>query len=261
MKLYRITTLLKYYYHVSINSADRIFDVFYWPILDLLIWGFMTYFITGISKVNLVSMILGGIVLWVFIWRTSQDFVVYLLENWWSHNIYHLFATPLKKSEMVISLCILGVLRSLMAFIVLSVLSFLLYKFNIFTFNFLHLSFLIMILLIFAWGIGMFISSLVFWFGTRVQVLAWSTIWIIQPFSCVFYPLSSLPPWAATIANLFPTSHIFEALRASLAGSPLDYGSLLYALIFSLVLMVITGSLLVKAMNSAKKQGTFAKPE
>ncbi len=261
MKWHRIAAMLKYYYHVSISSADRIFDIIYWPILDLLIWGFMTHFITGISEVNILSMILGGIVLWVFIWRTSQDFVVYLLENWWSRNIYHLFATPLKKSEMVISLCILGLVRSMVSFLVLSVLSFLLYKFNVFSFNYLHLSLLISILLIFGWGVGMFVSSLVFWFGTRVQVLAWSTIWIIQPFSCVFYPLSALPEWAALVAKILPTTHVFEALRASLAGLPISYGSLAYAFVASLILVGITGTLLVHAMNTAKKVGTFAKPE
>jgi ABC-2 type transport system permease protein len=261
MKWHRIKAMLLNHYYVSTSSADRLFDIFYWPVLDILIWGFMTHFIQGISEVNVLQFILGGIVLWVFVWRGSQDFTVYILENFWSRNIYHLFSTPIKKMEFMVSLCILGVIRSLVAFTFMSILGFLLYKFNIFSFNWAHAMIFIGILLIFSWGLGLLISSFIFWFGTRVQVLAWSTVWIIQPFSCVFYPLEALPSWAANIARILPTTHIFEGLRGSIAGQPLNVGSMIYALVFCLVFLAVAAFIVTKSINSAKRQGSFAKPE
>ncbi|MFH1275770.1 MAG: ABC transporter permease [Candidatus Woesearchaeota archaeon] len=261
MKLHRISAMLLNYYYGTIHSIDRLFDVFYWPILDIFIWGFMTYFIQGISEFNILSVILGGILLWVFLWRSSQDLVVYLLENFWSRNVYHLFASPLRTSELVVSLCIMGFIRSFIAFSVMAILSYLLYQFNIFTFNILHFLMFIGILFVFAWGIGMLISSFIFRWGTRVQVLAWSTIWIIQPFSCVFYPLSALPKWAAKIAYILPTTHIFEGMRASLNGLPINYYNLIYSLIFSIGFLLITASILAKAIRSSKRKGSLAKPE
>lgn len=261
MKWHRIKALLRNYYYFSINSVDRIFDVLYWPILDILIWGFMTHFISGISDFNLLSVILGGIIMWVFVWRGAQDIVVYLLESYWSRSIYHLFITPVRGSEMIVSLCLLGVLRSLVSFALLGTLSFFLYSFNILTFNPVHALMFIAILLLFAWGVGFFVSSLVFIFGSRVQVLAWSVIWILQPFSCVFYPLSALPPWAASIAQFLPTTHVFEGIRASMNGLPLDVSSLLYAFVGSVVFVILMGIWLTKSIKIARRIGTFAKPE
>ncbi len=261
MKFYRVKAMLLNYYYASINSLDRIFDIIYWPVLDIFIWGFMTHFIQGISDFNILNVILGGILLWVFLWRSSQDLVVYLLESYWSRSIYHLFITPLRSSEFVISLAILGLVRSLAAFSVMSILSYLLYGFTIFQFNMWHIAMLIGILILFAWSLGIFISSFVFFFGSRVQVLAWSVIWIIQPFSCVFYPLSALPNWAAKIAVLLPTTHVFENLRASINGLPLDYHGIIYSLIFIAIFFLITSTLLVYSIKRARMKGNFAKPE
>ena len=202
-----------------------------------------------------------GNLLWVFLWRSAQDLVVYLLESFWSRSIYHLFVTPLKSSEFVTSLAILGVVRSFVAFSVMSILSYFLYNFTIFQFNLWHIAMLIGILILFAWCIGIFISSFIFFFGTRVQVLAWSVIWIIQPFSCVFYPLSALPNWAANIAILLPTTHVFENLRASINGMPMDYGGIIYSLVFIAIAFVLTSTLLVYSIKRARKKGHFAKPE
>jgi ABC-2 type transport system permease protein len=261
MKLYRIKALLFTHFYFSLNSLDRIFDVLFWPVLDIFIWGFMTHFISGISEFNILNVILGGIVLWVFIWRSSQDLVVYLLENYWSRSVYHLFSSPVKGSELIVSLCILGFIRSIIAFVILSTLSFLMYGFNILAFNPYHLVMFIGILLIFAWGLGLLVSSFIFTWGTRIQVLAWSTIWVIQPFSCVFYPLSALPNWAAKIAIILPTTHLFEQMRASMNGLPINYGSILYAFIFSSFFLVACSFLVSYTILRSKRSGAFAKPE
>ncbi len=252
MKWYRIKALLLNYYYITLSSADRLFDIFYWPILDVLI--------QGISEFNIINSIMGGIVLWIFMWRASQDLVVYLLENYWSRSIYHMFISPIKKSELVISLCILGIGRSLVSFIVLNVVGFLLYKFSVFQFGYEFFLF-VGLLFIMGWAVGLLISSLVLKFGTRVQVLAWSVIWIIQPFSCVFYPLSALPAWAAAIAKVNPLTHIFEGMRTMMAGKEVVISSLGYSLIVSIGLLLVAAWIFVQAMNSAKKQGNFAKPE
>lgn len=261
MKLHRITAMLWNYYYSTIHSADRLFDVFYWPILDIFIWGFMTHFIQGLSEVRLINVILGGILLWVFIWRVSQDVGVYLLENFWSRNVYHLFASPLKNSELAISLFMVGVARSFIAFTVMATLSYILYHFQVLSFNLLHLSIFVFILFIFAWGIGLLISSFIFRWGSRMQVLAWSTIWILQPFSCVFYPLSALPPWAARIAVFLPTTHVFEGMRASLNGLPINIPSLGYAFLFSVIFLIISAWVLSLAIKRSKHRGLLAKPE
>ena len=132
MKLYRINALLLKYWYICIHRADRLFDVFYWPLLDVVLWGFASSFISGISEYNPLSMLLGGVILWVFIWRASQDISVFVLEDFWSRNLYHVFSSPVRISEHLTSIILVGFLRSLVTFTFLVIISYFMYSFNFF---------------------------------------------------------------------------------------------------------------------------------
>jgi len=111
----------------------------------------------------------------------------------------------------------------------------------------------------FGWIMGLLVTSFIMRFGQRIQVLAWSVVWVIQPFSCVFYPLSALPAWAAKVAVLMPTTHVFEAMRAAFAGNPVNYTSLWHSLIISVVLFIIMAVFLESSIKKARKTGLLAK--
>lgn len=261
MKFHRINALLLKYYYITINRVDRIFDIFYWPMLDIFIWGFMTIYIQKLSDINLLSLIFGGIILWLFIWRASQDIAVFVLEDFWSRNLYNLFTSPLRLNELMVSLMIQGLVKALLSFIFLSIVAFILYSFSIFELGILNLGLLVFVLLIFAWALGFFISSFVMRYGSRVQILAWSIVWIIQPFSCVFYPLEALPAWAQKISMLVPTTYVFENMRAVLTGASINYLSLFYSLLLAIGLFLLTSWFFYSSFKSAKKKGLLAKNE
>ncbi len=259
MKFYRIQALLWKYWYISINRIDRLFDIIYWPIIDLLAWGFATYFIKDISGINLLAMYLGGIILWVFVWRSSQDLTIYVLEDFWSRNLYNLFSSPVLASEILISIMFFAFLRAIATFLVLVILGWLLYSFNIFNIVSFYLPLFIAILVLIGWVLGMFVTGIVYIYGQRVQVFAWSMVWIVQPFSCVFYPLSALPPWAAAIARVNPVTHIFEAFRTVLAGGTVNVYSLVYSFVITIVLFGLSAIFLNYSIKIAKKKGLFTK--
>ncbi|MFH1053328.1 MAG: ABC transporter permease [Candidatus Woesearchaeota archaeon] len=261
MKLYRINALLLKYYYITINSLDRIFDIFYWPLIDLVIWGFASAYIRDISSYNLLSMFLGGIILWLFVWRSSQDIAVYILEDFWSRNLYHVFSSPIKISEQVISVILLGFFRALITFVVLIILAFFIYSFNLFTIPLYFIAISIVLLSLFGWAMGLFVTALIFIYGKRIQVLAWSVVWVIQPFSCVFYPLSALPGWAVPIAKVLPTTYIFESLRSVISNNTINYYWLLYALIIDIIFLLIMFLFLRFAFDRARTTGLLAKSD
>ena len=117
MKIYRINALLLKYYYISINSIDRIFDIVYWPVIDIIIWGFASYFIKDVSSVNLLAMLMGCLILWTFVWRSCQDIAVYVLDDFWSKSLYHVFSSPVRLSEHVISIMLLAFLRACVTFV------------------------------------------------------------------------------------------------------------------------------------------------
>lgn len=258
MKMHRINALLLKYFYISKNRLDRIFDLFYWPLIDLFVWGFATYFISDISEVNVLSMFMGGVILWLFVWRSTQDMAVYVLEEFWNRDLYNLYTSPIKLSEHITAIVLFGLARSVISFFLLFALALILYSFNIFQFG-VYLPLFVAILTLVGWLLGLFITSLIFRFGHRIQVLAWSLVWGIQPFSCVFYPLSSLPGWAQKIAVVLPTTHIFEAMRNVIQDVPVNWGSVLYAFLSTLVLLLLVGLMLFKAFNYAKRVGLIAK--
>ena len=261
MKLYRINALLLKYLYITKNSLDRVFDIAYWPILDIILWGFATAFIKDLSGVNLLSMIFGAIILWVFVWRSSVDMTVFILEDFWARNLYNLFTTPIRTSELVASIVIFAFQRSLISFVLQSTLAFLLYRFVIFDINLYAIALFAGILLMFGWAMGTFVTSFIFRFGQRIQVFAWSVVWILQPFSCVFYPLSALPIWAQKIASLMPATHVFEALRAVISGTAVNWSGIAYAIVVSILALIAGAYFLNSSIKHAKKTGLLARDE
>ena len=259
MKFYRIEALLLKYYYITINRIDRLFDIIYWPVIDLFIWGFAGFYIQALSDVNVLSMLLGGVILWIFVWRSSQDIAVFVLEDFWSRNLYHLFASPIKLSEHLISIIIVGLLRALTTFAILWPVGIMFYSFNILRISPLLIAVAVFLLTLFGWAVGLFIASFIFRFGQRIQVLAWSVTFLLTPFAAIFYPISALPQWAARIAVALPPAHIFEALRALINGNPVNYYGLVYAFTASFVFFIAMAFFLVLSFKKARKTGLLVK--
>ena len=262
MKWHRIEALLIKYYYISVNRLDRIFDIFYWPLMGMLLWGFTTYFIRDISdNSQILNIFIGGIILWTFYQRAMQDIGVYVLEDFWSRNLTNLLATPLQTSEYVAGVIILGFLRSLLTFIFLGLLGFLFYSFNIFSGGILVVVLFSIVLLLFGWFFGLFVASLIFRYGQKIQVFAWSVAWLIQPFSAVFYPLSSVPVWLQKISLLFPSTYAFEGMRHAFVTGEILWKNFWIALVIDVVLLIGAYLFFLRSVNVAKKTGLLTKME
>ena len=196
------------------HSYDRLADAFYWPMIDLFIWGLTGLYMQKIAPNGLFMMniLISGILFWLIVWRGQYEISVNLLEDLFNKNLINIFGSPLKFSEWLISFLIIGLLKAIMSLIFVSVAAFLLYRFRVGIFGFYLIPFFFLLIMM-GWWIGFFVSGMILRFGTRAQTLAWSTIALFAPFSAVYYPLSILPEWAQTIAKFIPSSYIFEGIR------------------------------------------------
>jgi ABC-2 type transport system permease protein len=247
---------------ICFHSLDRIFDIVYWPVISLLLWGFTSTFVsTTSSSSRVIEFFLGGAVLWSLFWRAQSDVGTFILEDFWSRNIYNLFASPVTPLELFCAIGLIGLLRCLLSLVFLSLLAWFLYAFNILLLGGIAIAVFTTELLLFGWVVGIVISALIFRYGLRIQVLAWSVGFIIQPFSCVFYPLESMPRWVQVIAVTLPTTHVFEGLRHAIATGELAVRPLLTALGLTLVLLVAALLFFQYALLQAKKQGLLTRFE
>lgn len=200
MKLHRIFAIFLRHIYNFRRSFDRLSDAFYWPTIDLIIWGLTSsYFVSlapGTAKIMIA--VIGGILFWVIPWRTQYEITVNVLVELWDKNLANIFVSPLKFSEWITSLILVGITKSLVSIAFASLVAFILYKVNIFMYGFYLIPFLFL-LLMFGWWVGFLVAAIILKFGSRVQTLAWTVPWAVAPFSAIYFPVSILPNWAQVI--------------------------------------------------------------
>ncbi len=223
MKTHRIIAILLRYIFLFKHSFDRLSDAFYWPTIDLLIWGLTSLYFRKFmpDQSYIVLVIMSGLLLWLVVWRGQYEITVNLLEDLWNKNLVNIFVSPLKFSEWISSFLLLGLIKAIISLSFASLLAFFLYKFKIFIFGFYLLPFFI-ILIMMGWWVGFIVAGIVLRYGTRLQTLAWAAIAVVSPFSAVYYPVSILPNWAQKIALFVPTSYVFEGAREVISKGHLD---------------------------------------
>lgn len=260
MKLYRIWGLTLRYLYLFKHSLDRLSDAFFWPTVDIILWGMTSSFFAKNLEGGgntLILGLLGGIILWIFPWRSQYEIAVNLLEDLWNRNLVNIFVSPVKFSEWVATLLLLGVGKAIISFTYASLLIYLLYSANILSVGLVLVPWAVL-LIMFGWVFGLLVAGIIMRYGTKIQTLAWTSIYIVAPFAAVYYPVSSLPLWAQNIARFVPASYVFEAMRASVNGSPLPLTNLIYPTVLCIVYFGLAIFMIYRSFNHILKRGLIS---
>ncbi len=239
MKLHRIWGVILRYNYLFKHSLDRQVDAFYWPTVDLVLWGLTSSYLAE-KAANIpfaVLMVISGLVLWIILWRGQYEFTVNILEDMWNKNLVNMFSSPLKLSEWIAAFVLLGIVKSAVSVSFAAGVAFVLYKANLFAFGFKLLPFLFLLLMT-GWWVGLFVGGLIVRFGGKVQNFAWSMVFLIAPFSAIYYPLAALPVWAQKVAMFIPSSYLFEGARQVILTGVVNGKMLLIALILNLIFTI-----------------------
>lgn len=230
MKLHRCTALFTRHMYLYKRSLPRLLEVFYWPLLDLLVWGFITiYFAQFREKLpGFVTYFIGALILWDILFRSQQGISVSFLEDVWSRNLLNLFASPLNPAEYIFSLMVVSVAKLAIVTTVMATLAWAFYSFNIFLIGLSLIPF-VLNLIVMGWAIGVMTTALILRFGQEAEVLAWALGFLFMPVSAVFYPVSVLPSFLKVISHLVPASYVFEGMRAVIATAKLPLNDLLWS--------------------------------
>lgn len=245
---------LRYYYNL-VKGPQQLSDLFYWPLVDILLWGLTSVWIQSQNPVaNLPLILMTGLIFWQIAWRGSNDISVSLLHEFWHRNLVNLFSTPLKISEWctgVIMLCFCKLIITI-AFGGLAV--YILYSLNVFSIGWAFLPFAAL-LLMFGWTIGFLSASLIIYWGHQVEMFAWMLAFIFAPFSAVFYPVNILPVWAQHVAWCLPTTYVFEGMRQILSNGTFPMSFFWYSLILNIVYLLLAVSLFSYMFEKSRVKG------
>lgn len=241
------------------RSIARFTDTFYWPVVSLFIWGYVSVFVINKTNTpNLIVIFLGGLVFWTVIQRSQQEMSTGLLEDGWNRNLINVFASPLTVWEFLIGLILTSFIKMVAALTVMALFGYLLFHFNLLSIG-IYLPFFIFNLLLAGWWMGFLTNGLIVRFGYEVEALGWTLIFIIQPFIGVFYPISILPHWMQNIAYLIPPTYTFEGLRKLVNVGVFDWSLFLINLGMNVVFIVITLVFYKRMFETAREKGYLTK--
>ncbi len=261
MNRQRILAIVIRHLYLWPRTLERLMHSFGWPIFDLIIWGLTTLYIqkNSLASFSLLTFILGGLIFWTIVWRAQNDISVNLLEEAWNSNLINIFSSPLTKGEFLVAVAILGLFKLVFTMFSLVIGALILYQFNFLTTFGLYIPLLMVNLLLFGWIYGFFINGLILRFGYPVAEFAWALIALVQPFSCVFYPLSSLPDWAQKIGLLLPPTYIFEEMRRVLFSGSLNWYNLLLSFVLNLFYLFLALWFFRSMFENAREHGRLVK--
>ncbi|MDE2041209.1 MAG: ABC transporter permease, partial [Patescibacteria group bacterium] len=190
--------------------------------------------------------------------RSQNAVTIAFLEDVWEKNLLNLFVTPVRIVEFIFSTVVLGIVRILIQGVILGIVAVALYHFNIFQFGLYTIPFIISLLL-FGWALGLFVVAIILRFGTTAQVLAFGIIFLVQPFSAVFYPVSALPQWLRPLSYALPSTYVFEGMRQVIATGGLPVTTMLYSYGLDAIYLVLVFWFFYAMFAKVKERGLLLK--
>jgi ABC-2 type transport system permease protein len=249
------------YRHLALyrRSWPRLLELMYWPVLQMLVWGFVTAWLAGVQN-NTASVtagvLLGGVLLWEVTLRSQMGFAISFLEEIWSRNLGHMFVAPLRPTELVAGLVAMSILRTAIGVGPAILLAFLLYGFGLWTLGPVLVLYFAALLAM-GWAVALGVTALILRHGAGAEALAWGVLFGLAPFSAVFYPVSVLPGWLQPISFAIPATHVFEGMRAALLDGQLAWDHLAYAFALDLIWLGLAAWLFMAQFQAARVRGAL----
>ena len=240
------------------GSFPRILDLIYWPTIQIILWGFISKFFSIYSDYynNTLGIILTCAILYDILFRSSISFNMLFLEEIWSRNFTNLFIAPLKLKEIIISLIFTALIRTLIGLVPAIILTSPLFGVSILKLGF-PLFILFLSLYIFGITLGLFVSSGLMRYGPSFENIAWSSLFLLAPLGCIYYPIEILPEFFQVIAKGLPLVYIFDETRNILINGLVDYENIKQAYLLNLVYLIFGIGLFYLSFLRARIKGTL----
>lgn len=257
----RVAGLCLRTFYVYTRTGFRAADIVFWPVMDLLVWGFVsTYFLRldPDKPASAIIFLIGGIIFFNLLYRAQQGVSISFLEEMWSRNLINIFVSPVTVAEFMTATFLTGLVQMFLVGSLMSLLAWILYSFNIFGLGFWFLP-LFLNLICLGWALGTTTAACILRYGHQAEALAWAVPFLLQPVSAVFYPVSVLPGWLQPVSYLVPATYVFEGMRHILSGDTDVMIYLIKATTLNLVYWLGAVFTLGYMLSDARKSGCLAK--
>jgi ABC-2 type transport system permease protein len=195
------------------HDPNYLLSGLYWPVLDILIWGFLGAWIARSAQFHnyeLVAFL--GVLLWQIVGRGCNIMCWAFTEELWSNNVVNIFSLPLAITNWMGGVILYYAV--MMGLTTITCIATILALYDVSLWQILW-NCLIFIPPLFIAGIWLGFTSLQILVlqGKRGQELAYVIGWFLMPFSGAYYPVEVLPHWGQVISKFLPMSYVFTGMR------------------------------------------------
>lgn len=239
------------------RNVFTLFEILFWPVVAFLSVGLLAEFAAFDPEMK--AFVLIGVVSMSAVQVCQLDVAYALLYDVWSKAVKHGFIAPVGIRHLLIGSLVVGVVRGGTVFVLLMGASYLIFGFDFTVPGPLPLILFVCGLFLSAAMVGCFVCILVFLFGNRAEVAAWSLVSLMLLVCGIYYPVSILPRGVALLAEVIPVTYFLEYLRQFYGFQP-NYSHVLlkgYALVLGYLALEIW--LMKKAIRRAKRTGMLLK--
>jgi ABC-2 type transport system permease protein len=231
LALRRIYAVVLRHWFLLRKSWPRLFELIYWPTMQVVLWGFINQFMATNSSwvAQGAGVLIAAVLLWDILFRGQIGVSMGFLEEMWSRNLGNLFVSPLKPGEWVVALMVSSLIRTLIGVTPAALIAIPLFGYSLFSLGLPLIAFFLC-LIVMGWSIGILIIGLILRHGMGAESLAWMSVFILAPVSAVYYPLSALPGWLQAIGWMLPSAHVFEGMRAVVFDATVRWDHLAWAM-------------------------------
>jgi ABC-2 type transport system permease protein len=254
----RIHAMVLRYWYLLMSSWPRLLELMYWPVLQVITWGFLQSYISQTSGffARAGGSLIGSVILWDILFRGQLGFSISFLEEMWARNIGNLMMSPLKPIEFLISLMVMSVIRLAIGVIPMTLLALFFFDFNFFAIGLPLIAFFCNLIFT-SWSVGIFVSGLVLRNGLGAESIVWTLMFAMMPLACVYYPVAVLPAWLQYVAWCLPPTYVFEGMRALLIDHVFRADLMVVSLGINALLFIASFAIFLALLRSAKRQGSL----
>lgn len=252
----RIWGLMLRHYYLHSGSWPRIVEMLYWPVINMATWGFTSsYLVQKFTDTTIISSTLVASVLLVEVFvRVATTMLMLFLEEIWSRNLGHLFATPIKFGEYACGIVTVCFIRTTIALTPAILLAKFLFGFSLFGLGWPVAAYIVLLAFNGCWY-GLLIISLLLRYGLAAEWMAWMSTWLLIPIIAPYYPVSVLPHWLQLISHSLPATYVFECVKAQINQQGVDGHNLLIALGLNVIYFIGASLVFWLAYRGAQKRG------
>jgi ABC-2 type transport system permease protein len=249
--------ILRYWYVIR-SSWPRTAELIYWPLVQMLMWGFLQSYLASATSFasKAAGLFIGAVLLWDILVRSQLGFAVAFLEDIWSRNLGHLMMSPLRPAELVAALMAVSFIKLMVAMVPVAFLAYFFFGFNVLSLGVAFAAFFANLVLT-SWALGLVSIGVVLRWGLGAESFAWLIVFVLLPLCCVYYPVATLPAWLQPVSLALPPTYVFEGLRAIVLEGTFVAAYMLKAFGLNIIYFALGFAAFTYFLQSARRHGSL----